>query len=289
MKTIFVIFFLFAVLGNVFADGNATNTELVFQVQNSDPTKTVNFKYSSVSGTAILYETNSCSFSSVDNFSFTHNITGNNTTDDFFASIITDDSYPVELFEMVHALIKIDVIVNTVTKKTFYYDIRDCQYYTPCSGTTSSVDVTLRYDYDVNKLWFKKGVITSSINASASTGWEEISVSTPSTKTFWDVFDYEHCLITAPEKPSGLVASYSGIHPRLDWNANTESNLKWYNIYKKDATENFTLFTNTTNTYYIDGYEYKGKKQTPKCTFNIKLELLILVMKPRYPQILFKF
>lgn len=245
----------------------ATSTELVFQVQNATTNNITKFRYSSVPGTAVLYETYNCLYTTASDFTQTHVIESSNTTDNYFASIITDDEDPVDLFEMIHALIKVEVIVGSTTKKYFYYDTRDCQYYTECEYRTG--DVTVRYDYGNNNLWFKKDVVTNPTNASESTGWEEVS---STTKTWWEVHDYEHCIISAPQKPTGLTSSWSGIHPRLDWNANTESNLLKYNIFKQDVTSNFQYLASTTNTYYVDMYETKYSSGNTKQYIHYKIK-----------------
>lgn len=157
---------------------------------------------------------------------------------------------------MVHAKIKIEIIVGTTVRKTMFYDIRDCQYYTDCESGTG--DVTVRYDYGNNKLWFIENVVTSGV-ATSENGWDEISNN--ETKTFWEVHGYEHCSITQPQRPTGLTVVASGTHPRLDWNANTESDLAGYKVFKKDGTTYFSQIATTTNNYYSDGSETIGLGQ----------------------------
>ena len=77
--------------------------------------------------------------------------------------------------------------------------------------------------------------------------------------------------VVAPSTPTGFSGSWDNGneetgHPRLDWNANTEVDLKEYEVWKKvDAysggnIDPWAKKTSTTNTYYIDyseiGWEY---------------------------------
>lgn len=61
---------------------------------------------------------------------------------------------------------------------------------------------------------------------------------------------------TPPAAPTGLTRS---IHepagrknPRIDWNANIETDFHHYEIWKKKGNGSWTLLATTTNTYYID-------------------------------------
>lgn len=59
----------------------ASDTELVFQVQNVLSSQVTKIRYSSVTGTAVVYS--NCTYSAFDNFTFTHSIEGENTSTDY--------------------------------------------------------------------------------------------------------------------------------------------------------------------------------------------------------------
>ena len=61
----------------------------------------------------------------------------------------------------------------------------------------------------------------------------------------------------SPSKPQYFRLGWSGDHPRLDWTANTEPDLDYYNIYKKVGFDSYALYTTTSNNYYIDYAETK--------------------------------
>lgn len=66
-----------------------------------------------------------------------------------------------------------------------------------------------------------------------------------------------------PSKPQNLQISWENNHPRLDWDANLEPDLARYKIYKNPGT-GYSLFTTTTNNYYVDNteFQYSGPPDT---------------------------
>lgn len=60
-----------------------------------------------------------------------------------------------------------------------------------------------------------------------------------------------------PLAPTGLTTSIQNDHPRLTWNANSEPDISYYEIWKKGGNEggDWHLKTSSSNTYYVDASE----------------------------------
>ena len=61
-------------------------------------------------------------------------------------------------------------------------------------------------------------------------------------------------LNTVPEAPQNLVPSVvnTAKNPRIDWDANIETDLDKYEVWKKKGSGSWNLLASTTNTYYVD-------------------------------------
>jgi hypothetical protein len=63
-----------------------------------------------------------------------------------------------------------------------------------------------------------------------------------------------------PLTPQNFSSSWSNNHPCISWTANTEPDLKHYEIWKKRGADSWNLRTTTTLTYYIDNSEFRWTK-----------------------------
>lgn len=61
--------------------------------------------------------------------------------------------------------------------------------------------------------------------------------------------------VAPPAIPENFDGSWQNAHPHLTWSANIESDLKYYEVWKKRST--WSLLTTTTNNYYTDTGEFK--------------------------------
>lgn len=62
---------------------------------------------------------------------------------------------------------------------------------------------------------------------------------------------------TPPEPPQNLISSVVGENdnPRIDWDANQETDLDYYEVWKKKGDGSWNLYATTSNNYYIDDEE----------------------------------
>ena len=269
MKTIFIIIFSSILISNSIYAQRVPEKEILFQVQDAQSTDTISFKYEN-SGTPYLFNQNDCIYESKSSFNFTHTIIDDYTDADYYAHIVFDDDYPLTTSEMIHCLLKITVSKNGTEMTTFYYDTRDCQYYTQCDF--NSQDITLRYDVDNDYLFFKDSYTTGG-TASLQNGWEEVS---GSTKTFWGVKGISHCPLDfagAPATPSNFAVTGSvGQPPQLDWDDNDEPDLVGYYLYRNYNGSGFSLFDSVstpTNTYTDNTYEISNSKFDPTVCYKL--------------------
>lgn len=243
--------------------------EVVFQVQNASATDTITFKYEN-KGTPYLFDENNCTYEEDDDFNFTYEIIDDYTDIANYAHIILDNDYPLTIGEMIHCLLKITVSWNGIEARTFEYDIRDCQYYTPCDG--SAQDITLRYDVGNNALWLYEGGISGG-TASEGNGWEPVD---DASKTYWDIKGISHCPLDfagAPDTPANFaVSGTASENPQLDWDDNDEPDLIGYYLYRNYQGSAFLLFdsvTAPTNTYTDVDYTITNSRFDPIVCYKV--------------------
>ncbi len=64
----------------------------------------------------------------------------------------------------------------------------------------------------------------------------------------------------APQIPQGLSSASYNNHPKIEWTANTEYDIDYYEIYKKKNSSSYSYYDQTENNYYVDIQEllYSG-------------------------------
>lgn len=273
----FLLIFIFTTQLTIFSQTTPLypEAELTFQTCNVYNNTKVYYKYEST-GSSYVWKFEQCKYMDVPNYSYTIDITGNHNGDIYFIEQIHE--YQLPITKGYFGLTKLKITVSSFDKddKIFYYDVRDCQFYGECDFHTQ--DITLRYDWLNEILWFKPYKDIDDAYPTVEDDWEKISETTATTKTFWQVKGLSHCPLdfsgVAPSSPSGLsISGNVGDHPVLSWNANTEPDIDGYKIYVDYNNTGYSLLYTVSNpvttTFTDNGVTITGGRFDPSVCYKI--------------------
>lgn len=157
----------------------------------------------------------------------------------------------------------------------FYWDVRDCRYYSPCPPPGPSFDITLRYDRNNNNIWYFPTYTDDLQEPTSANGWMKVN---NQTKNAWDRAGLIHCPLDfsgfAPETPNNFSLSGSiGQHPVLTWEENTEPDIEGYKIYvdynNTDYSLLYTISDPSVTAFTDNGVTITGGKFDPTICYKI--------------------
>ena len=127
---------------------------------------------------------------------------------------------------------KITITMGGLTKY-FYYDTRDCYYYSDCQAFSN--DVSIGVDYGSKKIWFNNDGNIDLVGDFISNGWYEINDG--DWVKIWDILGRENCPLTyngPPSAPKNFMGIINNQHqPYLSWDlVTTVPDIIKYEIYR---------------------------------------------------------
>ena len=250
--------------------------EITLQTENIIPEDIVRFTLTPV-GEAYYWNTDECNYVIETMQPAIHEIQGNDIGSGYFYTILHKNNLPSNFEFLLGKLeIKVEVIGEPEETLYFYWDVADCQYYSPsnCGFGGAGGDIVLRYNGGYSTLYFYWGTNPSNINP-PNGNWEVVN----GVSKRW--IDYaklkipaitDECPLT-PSTPAGFsLSGYVGENPVLSWNENSERMLAGYNLYRalgNSSYSHLTTFGGQTTSYTDNGVIIGDKRFDPLACYRL--------------------